>query len=224
MARPRYALFSIVLLFLVAAVFAAPNGSPAAPQPASTASSSLAPATALPNPMSNAENQLQRYLQVDLKKRQASSNSTASSTGGMQTGAFTAADGGVYLATSQNGYVLIDGKNLYPGQGALIGNEMVSEGSSGLVANGVTVILTASSTPSATAGGGSSGLSASSSAASQSGLSTSVSTSTQSEKAASASSAAQSVASTASSAAGVPAQGTNHMIAAVGGIIGLMVL
>ncbi|KAK1074835.1 hypothetical protein LTR12_002454 [Friedmanniomyces endolithicus] len=219
MARPRCALFSIVLLFLVAAVFAAPNGSPAAPGPASFAGSFLAPATALPNPKSNAESQLQHHLQADLKKRQASSNTTASPTGGMLIGAFTAADGGVYLATSQSGYVLIDGKTLYSGQGALIGNEMVSEGSSGLVANGATVILTASSTPPAAVG-----LPASSSPVSQSVISTVVSTSTQSEKAASASSTAQSPASTASSAALAPTQGTNHLMAALGGIIGLMIL
>ena len=205
-------------------VVAAPNGSPAAPQPASIAGSFIAPATALPNPMSKAESQLQHHLQADLKQRQASSNATASSTGGMQTGAFTAADGGVYLATSQSGYVLIDGKTLYPGQGALIGNEMVSEGSSGLVANGATVILTASSTPPPAAGGGSSGLPASSSAVSQSVLSTVVSTSSQSENTVSTNSTVQSPASTASSAAVAPTHGTNHMMAAVGGIIGLMVL
>ncbi|TKA72416.1 hypothetical protein B0A55_05410 [Friedmanniomyces simplex] len=147
-------------------------------------------------------------------------------TGGMQTGAFTAADGGVYIATSQSGYVLIDGKTLYPGQGALIGNEMVSEGSSGLVANGVTVILTASSTSSSSgaAGGGLSGLPASSSAASQSILSTFVSTSTRSEKPASTISTVETVASPASSAAAAPTQGAKHMVAAIGGVIGLMVL
>ncbi|KAK0282871.1 hypothetical protein LTR91_020898 [Friedmanniomyces endolithicus] len=221
MVRPRCTLISILLLFLLAAVFAAPNGSSAAPGPASIAGSFLAPATVLPNPKSNAESQLQHHLQADLKKRQASSNSTASATGGMLTGAFTAADGGVYLATSQSGYVLIDGKTLYPGQGALIGNEMVSEGSSGLVANGVTVVLTAASTSPPAAGGGSSSLPASSSAVSPSGSSTFVSTSTE---AASTTSSAQSHASTASSKALAPTQGANHMMVAVGGFIGLMVL
>lgn len=149
----------------------------------------------------------------------------------MQTGMFTALDGGVYDVTSQSGYVVIIGKTLYPGQDALIGNEMVSQGSSGLVANGATVILTGVSTSSMVSssdvGGGLSGLPASSSAASQSIVSTFVSTSTRSMEAASTISTVVTVASdasTASSAAAAATQGAKHMIAAVGGIIGLMIL
>ncbi|KAK5693457.1 hypothetical protein LTR97_010026 [Elasticomyces elasticus] len=230
MARLRFALLSIVSLLALTAV-AAPDGSPAAPKPAFQADA-IAPATvaASPTPISDSDNQLHLQIQADLKKRQASSNATVTSPGGTQTGAFTALDGGIYEVTSISNYVVIVGKTLFPGQDALIGNERVSQGSSGLVANGATVMLTGATSSSASTssgGGGLSGLPASSSALSQSVESTFVSTSTRSMMAASTISTVVTVASgasTASSAAGAATQTGNALIAAVGGIIGLMVL
>ena len=136
----------------------------------------------------------------------------------MQTGVFTALDGGVYGVTSESGYVVVDGKTMSPGQGALIGNERVSEGSSGFVANGMTLLLTPVTTmPAATAVTTSSG-------------STSTGTSTLATTASALSSAPQAAASVASTsstaAAGAPTQyaGNVGWVAAAGGLLGLLVL
>jgi hypothetical protein len=181
-------------------------------------------------------------FQADLRRRQEGSTSAASSLtaangssvmpgtamtvsapGGLATGMFTAADGGVYDVTSQSGYVVIDSKTLQLGQGALIGNEEVSLGSSGLVAAGQAVALSTVSTSSAAAAATTSSASPSSSPS----VSTFVSTSTRSESAVSTISTQITMTSsvtTSSSAAAAARQTAGSMMAAAGGLLGLMIL
>lgn len=132
--------------------------------------------------------------------------SITSAVSGMATGEFTGADGGIYGVTSESGYIVIDGKTLSPGQGALIGNGVVTdEGTGGLVANGQTVPLSSASTKAVVT------------TASSASVSSTVSPTTSS---ASASAAAS---SSSSAAAAVPTVG-NEWMAAAGGLFGLMVL
>ena len=138
----------------------------------------------------------------------------------MATGVFTALDGGVYGVTSQSGYVVVDGKTMSPGQGELVGNERVSEGSSGFVANGVTIQLTPVTTaaPMTTSTMGSS---------SGSGSVVTTSVATMASTSSSAAQAAATAASTTSTAkAGAPIQFAGHVgwVGVAGGIVGLLVL
>ncbi|KAH9826139.1 hypothetical protein Tdes44962_MAKER10075 [Teratosphaeria destructans] len=131
----------------------------------------------------------------------------------VETGEFTAADGGVYGVTVSNGYAVVDGKTLAPGQEALIGNEIVSEGRSGIVANGQTLVLsTVSLTPTA---------STTTAAGSGSSAGSAMTSSTGSGVA----SAASSGSSSSSQAAAAPAMATGYGgLAAAGGLIALFAL
>jgi len=145
-------------------------------------------------------------------------SSASSSTGLVAIGSFTAADGGVYDVTSQNGYVVIDGKTLAPGQGALIGNEEVSDGSKGLMAHGQTVALS-TMTPTAAAMTTTEGKSTATSGQVSSG------TSTANMNAASSRASAASAAASSSSAAGAAQTDvTGGLVAAAGGLLGLLLL
>ncbi|KAK4546087.1 hypothetical protein LTR36_002224 [Oleoguttula mirabilis] len=151
-----------------------------------------------------------------------SSVATSSSPDVMATGKFTAADGGVYGVTSQSGYVVVDGKTLYSGQRALIGNEEVTEGPSGLVANGAKVALsTTTISPAVTT--------SSAEATTTSSAVSSVATSTASGSVIAAGSTLATVAAAASSsssaAAAAPTYQAGHALAAAaGGLVGLMLL
>lgn len=207
--------------------------------------SPLATPIATPAPAIN-DDQLQQY-EVDLKKREpigtipattlsslsiansftddSNSSSTAAATssavGSMATGMFTGADGGVYDVTSQSGYVVVDFKTLSPGQGALIGNEEVSEGADGLVANGVTIALTpvtgavAASTTSAAMTTSSEASSTASSSGGSSVIAAGTTVATVSAVASSSSSAA---------AAAPTQQAGGVLLAAAGGLLGFMLL
>ncbi|EMC91331.1 hypothetical protein BAUCODRAFT_322416 [Baudoinia panamericana UAMH 10762] len=133
------------------------------------------------------------------------------------TGAFTALDGGVYDVISESGYFNIDGKTLYPNQGALIGNEPVTFASNGLMANGVTVQLTNVTTSSAAA----TQATISGSISGTILFSTYVTTSTRSESAVSTISSVISITTTAAAPAKTAA---GHMVAAAGCLLGLVVL
>ncbi|KAK5124045.1 hypothetical protein LTR85_002242 [Meristemomyces frigidus] len=159
---------------------------------------------------------------TDANSSSANATSSATSSGPevMATGMFTAADGGVYDVTSQSGYVVVDYKTLYPGQGALIGNEEVTEDSSGLVANGATVALsTITISPAVTS---------SAAAATTSSEASSMVTSSTSGSVVAAGSTVATVpasSSTSAAAAAVPTPYAGHVLAAAaGGLVGLMFL
>ncbi|KAK5133677.1 hypothetical protein LTR08_007531 [Meristemomyces frigidus] len=164
-----------------------------------------------------------RAIAITLEGASNSSGSiTSGAATGMATGMFTALDGGIYEVTSQSGYVVVDGHTLSPGQGALIGNERVTEDAAGFVANGATVLLTpvtiaAQMTTSAMA----------TSSSSEASITMSSSLAPTASAASSASAAAASAASTsASGGAAAPTQRAGNMgwVAAVGGLLGVFVL
>ncbi|KAK5110827.1 hypothetical protein LTR62_005538 [Meristemomyces frigidus] len=142
--------------------------------------------------------------------------SVQATAGGMAIGQFTAADGGLYEITSQSGYVVIDYKTLHPGDGALIGNEQVSDVAAGVVANGQTIPLTPVTTSATVATSSSPSASASTTGGS------SAMASSGSMSAASSASAAASASSSAGAMA--PRQTMGSMMAAAGGLLGLMIL
>lgn len=213
---------------------AAPNGSPTKPQPAQLIGEGNTLVTATSVPTENFQLDLKAKrgandrsmtvssLTVHNSFTSLSSNVTlpgvvqnatsttftsiTSAASGMATGEFTGADGGIYGVTSESGYIVVDGKTLSPGQGALIGNGIVTdEGTGGLVANGQTVPLSSVSTTAVVT------------PASSVPSSNTVSPITSS-------SSASAAASSSSSAAAAMPTVVHTWIAAAGGLFGLMVL
>jgi len=229
---------------------AAPNAIPSRPQPASpvNGASTLATATAAVNPSVTAVLMESALFQADLKAREplhssftvansftslngsltlpgtAMLTSSASvSAGPIAVGSFTAADGGIYEVTSQSGLVVIDGKTLAPGQGALIGNEEVSDGAHGLMANGQTVALSTMTLAEAATTTAAPAMST----AAQSGGGASLSVSTTAAQASASSGSASAASTAASSSSAAAAAATNapgKLVAAAGGLLGLMFL
>ncbi|KAF2769267.1 hypothetical protein EJ03DRAFT_97802 [Teratosphaeria nubilosa] len=211
-----------ILLLQVAIAFAAPpaQAQPAQAKPANAIRAEDAAAATSSYSLTVA-NSFTSLASSSVNPGGVIQSATTSAAVVVETGEFTAADGGVYGVTISNGYAVVDGKTLALGQGALIGNEIVSEGSSGFVANGQTLVLstvsvtsTASTTTAAAAGSGSGGSST---------MASSTRSGTSSESSGSA--AAASSGSSSSSEAAAPAVATGYGgLAAAGGLIALFAL
>ena len=78
-----------------------------------------------------------------------SGGSAAVTTGPTYIAVFTGNDGGIYTVTSASGMEVVDGKTIMSGAGVYVGEENVSEGKKGIVANGQTIAFTTFSTSSA---------------------------------------------------------------------------
>jgi len=147
----------------------------------------------------------------------------------MATGAFTGADGGIYGFTQMGSSIIVAGRTLSPGQVALIGNENVSDGPNGLVANGMTLPVTTvtmsamdSTTAAATTTSSAGSSMGSTSAASASG---SVIAAGSTLATVAASSSSSSGGSSSSAAAAAPTQQAGSaLIAVAGGLLGLLFL
>lgn len=149
--------------------------------------------------------------------------STVPAPAGIMTGIFTANDG-IYSVVSESGYVVIDGyKTLSVGQNALIGGENVAEGSSGLMVAGQAVVM--SSAPVSSSIVVAVTTTNSPAAASNGGTSTTASSTAGSAGSAATGSGSSGAATSTTSGGGATTRPTvGPVLAAAGGILGLMIL